>query len=187
MAQNHDSENVLRTMGIIYKLTSRKRPNDNSCKDDVDTIHNQVKKLKNFHKYAAITYKSNNDFTKDVDDDDGEDVKTIVPDTTSNLYNTKTDVGDDDYDDNDDILQKHSWIPNILSSTYKKAKNFIISHTKLRHFGYTLTFNNYIPVFVKNDDFDYMYDQNLYLGDIIPQESLESLKIIMLKSTNFSP
>jgi len=58
---------------------------------------------------------------------------------------------------------------------------------RLNSLGYMLIFRNDRPEFITNADFNYTYNYNIYLSNIIPKSSLQTLKTIQLKMGQISP
>lgn len=59
--------------------------------------------------------------------------------------------------------------------------------SRLYTLGYLLLFNHDKINFVSIVDFNYMYNPNMYLNDVIPKSSLASFTLIKMKNTNISP
>lgn len=62
-----------------------------------------------------------------------------------------------------------------------------INTTRLYQLGYSLIFDCFKPIFVKNNHFNYNMNSVLYLDDEIPFESLTSYVVIEIKKDKFSP
>lgn len=62
-----------------------------------------------------------------------------------------------------------------------------INISRLYMLGYLLLVRNNKIHFTTISDFNYMYNPNIYLNNIIPKSSLASFTLIQMKNVNFSP
>lgn len=62
-----------------------------------------------------------------------------------------------------------------------------IDISRLYMLGYLLLVRNNTIIFTTISDFNYMYNPNIYLNDVIPKSALTSFALIQIKSVNLSP
>lgn len=76
---------------------------------------------------------------------------------------------------------------DVISEVPGNRNLLRVNRNKLNILGYCLIFNGFEPIFCEINTFNYMYNCNIFVGNLIPRSSLKSFTCLQMKNVKLSP